>query len=269
MRLDNFLSFDPRRSLLAMAFCVVATPAATQTPGAMADLAIRCALQPAAQSYAGTCQVPCEVNALQVNFDGLGNRAACTSGPRTVTMTLATTAAPGRWLGTMQGVQPEDPTRAEIVPNRSGTGSVARLPFGWFAVQSLQAGPQSMTVVIDARRQVRPTADDLAILDRAIALIPQESAWNKADTRQCPRSQTQLSLFCALMQATTELSGGVHYRQPAMQAVREELNQVDPARIQTHRIMDFNNHPATTLTEVHDLLRRAKARVSQNIQPGQ
>jgi hypothetical protein len=67
------------------------------------------------------------------------------------------------------------------------------------------------------------------------------------------------------MQATTEISGGVHYRQPAMQAVREELNKVDAARIKTHRIMDYNNHPDTTLAEVHALLDRAKARVQAQI----
>jgi hypothetical protein len=228
-------------------------------------LPIACTLQPAPSGFAGSCTVPCEVNALAVNFDGVNSKTACTAGPRSAAMTLAKTDVPGRWLGTMQGVQPEDPTRAELVPNKAGGGWVARLPYGWFAVSQLQESPNGLQLAVDASRQVRPNADDLAIIDRALALVPTTEVWNKNDNRQCPPGQSKLSLFCALMQATTDISGGVHYRQPAMQAVREELNLVDKSRIKTHRIMDFNNHPDTTLAEVHALLKRAKERVKENV----
>jgi hypothetical protein len=118
---------------------------------------------------------------------------------------------------------------------------------------------------MNADRQLRPTISDVAIINRAIALIPNSAAWNKNDNRQCPPGQAKLSLFCALTQATTEISGGVHYRQPAMQAVREELNTVDASRVKTHRIMDYNNHPTTTLEEIHGLLRTAQARVENDV----
>jgi hypothetical protein len=122
-----------------------------------------------------------------------------------------------------------------------------------------------LTLSFDAAKQVRPTTDDLAIIQRATDLIPRADVWNKNDNRQCVAGARTLSLFCALMQATTEISGGVHYRQPAMQAVREELNLVDATRIKTHRIMDFNNHPETTLSEVHALLMQAKLRVDREM----
>jgi hypothetical protein len=117
----------------------------------------------------------------------------------------------------------------------------------------------------NAHQQVRPTANDIAIIARAIQKLPNEAVWNKNDNRQCPTGQAKISLFCALQNATTEVSGGIHYRQPALQAVREVLNTVDPTRIKTHRIMDFNNHPDTTLAEIHSLLKRAQVLLDKDI----
>ena len=65
------------------------------------------------------------------------------------------------------------------------------------------------------------------------------------------------------MQATQEVSGGVHYRQPALQAVREVLNEVGGKRLNKHRLMDYNNHPDTTLEEIHSLLRLSQARLEK------
>jgi hypothetical protein len=248
----------PRLVARAAALLLLAAPAAR---AADPPLVIDCQLQAAGSRYAGSCSVPCSVNALAVNFDGVVPARACAAPTRTAAVTLARTAVPRRWLGTMEGVKPEDPTRMELVPDEQGTGSVARLPYGWFAVDTLQADDKAVLLRVNASRQMRPTAADLKIIDRALALMPSTEVWNKADNRECPAGQSRISLFCAMMNATTEVSGGVHYRQPAMQAVREELNLVDKARIKTHRIMDFNNHPDTTLAEVHALLQRAKERV--------
>jgi hypothetical protein len=165
----------------------------------------------------------------------------------------------------MQGVKPEDPTRFEVVMNSTGKGSVGRTPFGWFSIIDLRESGGTLSIRMDANQQVRPTASDIAIIARAIELLPNESSWNKNDNRQCPTGQPKLSLFCALQKATADISGGIHYRQPALQAVREVLNTVDSSRINTHRIMDYNNHPATTLAEIHDLLRRAQAKLEKDI----
>jgi hypothetical protein len=264
-------------ALAALSACSPATrvaegPGSASSPPAATALAasatlntIDCGMQRQGDRFVGTCSVPCSVNALAVNFDGLDTKRACNGPARVVQASLATTSVPNRWLGAMQGVQPEDPTRFEVVPAKVSGPAVARMPFGWFAVREVQQTGDRLALSVDARRQVRPTSDDLAILDRAVALVPDAARWNKEDNRQCAPEARKLSLFCALMQATTEVSGGVHYRQPAMQAVREELNKVDPARIKTHRIMDYNNHADTTLDEVHALLKRARARVAQDL----
>jgi hypothetical protein len=242
-----------------------ASSAAQKPPALDPTLTIDCLLRRAGENFSGNCMIPCSANALAINFDGVDKARACASPTRTVPARLSRTAMPGRWLGTMVGVQPEDPTRFEIVPDAQGGSSVGRLPYGWFRVSELIVVGDSLSLQLDAQRQMRPTSDDLAILDRATALIPSAAVWNKNDNRECAPKAEKLSLFCALMQATTEISGGVHYRQPAMQAVREELNRVDPLRIKTHRIMDFNNHPDTKLDEIHALLKRARARVSVEV----
>jgi hypothetical protein len=220
-------------------------------------------------SYKGSCTVTCSVNALAINFNGVEPRRACTSDLRSVDAALSQTIVKGKWLGTMQGVKPEDPQRFEVVattsPERSTPSLVGRTPFGWFAVLSMKESANSLTIEMDADRQVRPTASDIAIIARAIELIPNESVWNKNDNRQCPEGQPKISMFCALQKATTEISGGVHYRQPALQAVREALNNVDSSRIKDHRIMDYNNHPATTLAEIHQVLRAAQSKLKSDL----
>jgi hypothetical protein len=148
-----------------------------------------------------------------------------------------------------------------VLKPKNGKPGVAKTPYGWFALTEARQEGESLKLTIVANRQLPPTPDDIAIVRRAIALIPSVEVWNREDTRQCPPGQIKVSLFCAMMQATTEISGGVHYRQPAMQAVREVLNEVGADRVRLHRIMDYNNHPDTTLDDIHSLLRRAEAKL--------
>lgn len=246
----------------ALMGCGTATTSATAVIPAPTDF-IACTMQASSAAYKGTCKVTCSVNALGVNFDGLEPKRACTGSLRTVQAELARTAVAGKWLGTMQGVQPEDPTRFEVVS--TGGSNVGRTPFGWFNIIEMEETAAALSIRMNADRQVRPTAADIAIISRAIDLLPNESVWNKNDNRQCPAGQSKISMFCALAQATTEISGGIHYRQPAAQAVREALNAVDAKRIKTHRIMDFNNHPDTTLAEIHAVLNAARAKLEKDI----
>jgi hypothetical protein len=222
---------------------------------------ITCDLKRDGASFTGSCAIPCAVNALAINIDGPRAGFSCTAPNRTVNTTLRAQERFDDWLGTMQGKEPEDPTRFGLLKPKDGKSGVARTPYGWFALTEAKQEGDALKLTILANRQLPPTADDLTIISRAIALIPNTEVWNKEDNRQCPPGQTKISLFCAMMQATTEISGGVHYRQPAMQAVREVLNEVGGNRVKLHRIMDYNNHPDTTLEEIHALLRRAEAKL--------
>jgi hypothetical protein len=224
------------------------------------DRSLTCSLQKTGTEFKGACEVPCEVNALAVNFDGIRPNFSCHTAPRRVAASLREGEGK-RWNGTMEGAQPEDPTRFEIAEGPR----IAKLPFGWFALQGLRADENGVFLRIAADKQLPPTADDIRILQRAQALLMDEGHWNRHDDRTCRPNPERWSLFCALMQATEEVSGGVHYRQPALQAAREVLNEVGGNRLGKHRLMDYNNHPDTTLEEVHQLLRTAQSRLAKRI----
>lgn len=222
-----------------------------------------CSLKQDGAQYRGQCAIPCAVNALAINIDGPRPGFSCSAPDRPVVVTLKQQERFDDWLGTMQGKEPEDPTRFGVVKPKAGKGGVAKTPYGWFALKEARTESDNLTLTIAADRQLPPTGDDLRIIRRAIELIPNATAWNKNDNRKCEPNQSKISLFCAMMQATTEVSGGVHYRQPAMQAVREVLNDVGGDRVKLHRIMDYNNHLDTTLDDIHALLRLAEAKLKE------
>ena len=234
---------------------------AAAVPAQAPERSLTCSLQKMGTEFKGVCEVPCEVNALAVNFDGIKPNFSCHTPPRRVTASLRKVEKTG-WIGTMEGVQPEDPTRFEVVEG----ARVAKVPFGWFALRSARTDENGLFLSIATDKQLPPTEDDIRILERARALLSDERQWNKQDDRICRPNPERWSLFCALMQATEEVSGGVHYRQPALQAAREVLNEVGGNRLGKHRLMDYNNHPATTLEEVHQLLRTAQSRIAKRVQ---
>ena len=47
--------------------------------------------------------------------------------------------------------------------------------------------------------------------------------------------------------------------------VREIVDETGGDRLQSHRIMDYNNHPKTTLAEIHGLLDAAQARLEKRL----
>jgi very-short-patch-repair endonuclease len=249
--------------VLARAAAVLAALWAAALPAAAEPNTIACILKREGAAFAGTCSIPCAVNALAINIDGPRRDFSCNAPLRPVKVSLRQQERFDDMLGTMEGKEPEDPTRFSIVVPRGGQPGVARTPFGWFALTEAKAEGENLALTIIANRQLPPTEADIRIIDRALVLLSSREVWNKEDNRQCPTGQQKLSLFCAMMQATTEVSGGVHYRQPAMQKVREVLNEVGVGRFKLHRIMDYNNHPDTTLDEVHALLREAKTRLQQ------
>jgi len=244
-------------SLIALLACLGwAADVSAQAP----SRSLTCSLQRTGTDFKGVCEVPCEVNALAVNFDGVKPNFSCYTPPRRVAASLRETEKTG-WIGTMEGAQPEDPTRFEVVEG----ARIAKVPFGWFALQSARTDENGLFLSIAADKQLPPTEDDIRILERARALLSDERHWNKQDDRTCRPNPERWSLFCALMRATEEVSGGVHYRQPALQAAREVLNEVGGNRLGKHRLMDYNNHPATTLEEVHQLLRTAQSRLAKRV----
>ncbi len=166
-----------------------------------------------------------------------------------------------RWIGRMEGRHPEDPTEFEVIGSRADAMGVAKTPFGWFPLKSFTLSAGILTMTFSTQKQVAPTAADIRIINRTLDILADESKWNKRDDRNCPSGAEKWSVFCALLQATGEVVGSVHYRQPALQAVRQVLNEVGGTRITKHRLMDYNNHPDTTIQDIRNLLRTAAGRI--------
>jgi len=225
---------------------------------------ITCNFKNNESEYIGTCAVPCEVNALKANFDKLLELCKESSLPRIVNASLKKVDSKGNFLGKMEGKYPEDPTRFEIADSKYVSTKVAKLPFGWFPLQSIKESGNELNLTINATNFLPATPDDIKIINRALELLSSTAVWNKNDNRICPASPSNWSLFCALTQATIEVSGGVHYRQPAHEKVREVLNEVGGDRVKTHRLMDYNNHPDTSLEDVRNLLIEARSRFKIN-----
>lgn len=226
----------------------LALPATAQT-----SARVDCTLRPDGAGYRGTCLIPCAVNALAVGIDGNTPAAPCQEPARRVAAQLTRDGV--GWRGSMEGKFPEDPPLFLL------QGEVAKTPFGWFRLTAAEAGAEGLVLDIATDRQLPPTPDDLRIIRRARELVRSETVWDRQDDRVCRPNPGRWSVFCALMQATGEVSGGVHYRQPALQAVREVVNEVGGNRTDRHRLMDYNNHPETTLADIHALLAIAEARL--------
>jgi hypothetical protein len=113
------------------------------------------------------------------------------------------------------------------------------------------------------------TADDIRILERADALLPDEARWNRHDTRDCPPRQAKLSLFCALHAATVEVLGNYDHRRVALQEVRFAIEEVAGGREFEHRLMDFNNLPQTRFADIKRVLAIARERVAARLRQSQ
>src|SRR6516162_3565858 len=78
----------------------------------------------------------------------------------------------------------------------------------------------SFAALLLATAAVAAESANTRILNRAAKLLPDQSHWNRADTRECPPHAQKISLYCALRQATEEVLGDSSHRTIAMEEVR-------------------------------------------------
>ena len=129
------------------------------------------------------------------------------------------------------------------------------------ASQITQTSPQL------EQRDQPVTADDVAILARAQALLKSNSGWNRADDRECKDDEVsgRRSLFCALQKACIDVLGSYDHRRAALQEVRFAVEDATRGRDFEHRLRDFNNLPETRLEDIQRVLAVAKERVSARL----
>lgn len=142
----------------------------------------------------------------------------------------------------------------------SGGSGVIRTYSGWFAISGFAARDSTLRFQIDTSRQVPLSSIDRDIIRRADHIIASEAVWNRADNRKCPAGETTWSIYCALHDASIEVAGGFHHRRPAMELVRVIIEERTKGRNYNHRLMGYNNDPATHLADVRSLFSEALAR---------
>ena len=162
------------------------------------------------------------------------------------------------WAGQMT----DDGSRSaiELEVYDGGTG-VFRTEYGWYAVSAFTASATLVAFDVDTARRVPPSGLDHQIVRRADALLSSTSVWNRADDRRCPADATILSIYCAMERATIEITCGPHHRRPAMEVVRQVVDERSAGRGYEHRLMNYNNDPRTTLADVHSLFADALTRM--------
>lgn len=148
----------------------------------------------------------------------------------------------------------------EIEVYTGGTG-VIRTYAGWFPISGFTARDSILRFQIDTAHEVPPSALDRAILQRAATIITADSVWNRADNRKCPTAATTWSIYCAVERAEIEVAGGFHHRRPAMELVRQIVDERSKDRSYKHRLMEYNNDPSTHLEDVRSLFAEALDRI--------
>jgi hypothetical protein len=162
------------------------------------------------------------------------------------------------WAGNITYSDDVVPIEIEIYLDGKG---VLRSADGWFPISRSVISGKAMEFEIDFDNEVPPSELDHEIVRRAAAILSSEAVWNRADTRDCSPEDTKWSIYCAMEKATIEVTGGFHHRRPALQVVRKIVEERSAKRPYKHRLMDYNNDPATRFADVQTLFAEALRRM--------
>ncbi len=136
------------------------------------------------------------------------------------------------------------------------------LPFA--AVAQAPATPPAATDDSDVRPPVTPA--DLQIVQRARQLLDSPAKWNRADNRKCPADAKTFSLYCALETATVQSGRNFEHRGAALQEMRFVIDEITAERNYDHRLMDYNNDPATTFADIVEVFRITESLITLRLE---
>jgi hypothetical protein len=154
------------------------------------------------------------------------------------------------WAGTILVGKDSDSVEIEVYSRGSG---VMRMDSGWFPVSHLTAAKDVLYLDVDASVEVPPSGLDREIVERAKQILSSVAAWNRADDRECPVDAKTWSIYCAMEKATIQVAGAFHHRRPALEVVRDIVDERAVNRGYHHRLMDYNNDPTTQVGDVQSL----------------
>ena len=111
------------------------------------------------------------------------------------------------------------------------------------------------------------TEVDLEIIEMTEKLLADSSHWHKNDDRDCANDieSHQWSLFCALKYSSMEKAGEFNHHKTALQTVRFIIDEIIPDHEFEHTLMDYNNAPSTTHSDILHVLELSKKRLKQEL----
>jgi hypothetical protein len=130
---------------------------------------------------------------------------------------------------------PNEPMELDVY---SGDSGVLHTVYVWFPVSGFVAAGSALNFKLDASQEVAPSALGLKIVQKTAEIPATEDAWNRADSRKWPANGPKWSIYCALEKAEMEVTGGLHYRRPAAEIVREIVDERTAYRNDYHRLME-------------------------------
>ncbi len=134
-----------------------------------------------------------------------------------------------------------------------------------FAVAAQAPATQPAAAADDSDARPPLTQVDLQIVQRARQLLDSQAKWNRADNRKCPADAKTFSLYCALETATVQSGRNFEHRGAALQEMRFVIDEITAERNYDHRLMDYNNDPATTFADIQEVFRITESLIALRI----
>ncbi|MEP3420095.1 MAG: hypothetical protein ABJN35_00010 [Erythrobacter sp.] len=102
---------------------------------------------------------------------------------------------------------------------------------------------------------LKPSAVDVAILQRAKAILAGQTKRNLSGDRDCSddRANSRYSVYCSMYDASLDVAGSYRHRRPAMQELRRSLTDMFPGQY-VHRLRDINNDPDVTNEQIFEAI---------------
>lgn len=205
-----------------------------------------------------------------ISNDNTDFAGQCVQGDSVVgglTLRRPTGAVQHVWVGTLRGARfqsasssgpvGETEVKVDIRP-----GGALRLGRSWLALTDVQIERSAVSFGFRFDRTELANDDDVEILTRARSYLSSADRWNRADTTDmataplrgfgCAPAQVQ-SMFCAVYLATLEITKDYAHFRPALNALRAAIGAASKRQYR-HPLVDFNNDPATQLSDIHAVL---------------
>jgi len=152
----------------------------------------------------------------------------------------------------------------ELVNHRGIVGIYMKTTLGYFMWEMLDIKNNEIFLAINWWYCPPATKTDLAILNMADSLLSNSSNWHQNDDRVCNNDieSDTWSLFCALKYSSIKEAKEYNHHNTAIQTVRFVIDDLQPDHGYDHTLMDFNNNPSTAHTDILEVIKEAKKRIT-------